>query len=56
MTFEPDTMYRVTLKKPATVRGITYAPRGIIEMQGWLLTELIAESGEAVLDRADPIT
>ena len=50
--YEPETIYAVRLKKPATIFGLPFLPLHDHEMTGAFLTSLIAENGD-VVDTAD---
>ncbi|MBS1164145.1 MAG: hypothetical protein H6R00_170 [Proteobacteria bacterium] len=51
-TIDPDTSYRITLARPATVAGIKLRPRGDITLRGDLLKTLITETPDVVLSIA----
>lgn len=51
-TYKNATTYEVRLTALATVGPLKYQPAGSYEMTGKMVNRIIAENGEAIIDRA----
>ncbi|MCF1502904.1 hypothetical protein L0F51_03875 [Afifella sp. H1R] len=53
-TYKPTKTYDVKFTRPVTWRGVKLTALPVHQMTGKVLTAIVAEHGEDVVDRADP--